>query len=151
MELKNQIKFSYLDSNIINKLVNQLLKKGNKYKSYLIINKVFEYIKNSNVNINPILLITVALNNVKPFIEVKSYKKRNVSLRVPSKISKNRQETLAIKWIIQGAKARKNKIFAINLAEELIDAYNYKGNAIKLKLEMHKLALLHKRFIFSKK
>lgn len=150
MELNDQIKISYLDSKLINRLINQILKKGNKNKSYLIINQIFKYIKSKN-NINPILFITVALNNVKPFIEVKSYKKRNVSLRVPSKITPYRQETLAIKWIIQGALARKNKKFAINLAEELIDAYSYKGNAIKSKLEMHKLALLHKRFIFSKK
>jgi small subunit ribosomal protein S7 len=152
MELKNQTKVSYLDSKIINRLVNLLLKKGNKYKSFLIINQVCNYIKESSLDIkNPILIITVALNNVKPFIEVKSYKKRNISLRVPSKITSARQETLAIKWIIQGAKLRKNKTFAINLAEELIDAYQYKGNAIKSKLEMHKLAVLHKRFIFSKK
>jgi small subunit ribosomal protein S7 len=154
MELKNQInnKISYLDSSLINKLINQILKKGNKYKSFLIMNKVFKYIKQeSGLNINPILLITIALNNVKPFIEVKSYKKRNVSLRVPSVISNDRQIALAIKWIIQGAKSRKNKEFAKNLADELIDAYSYKGNAIKSKLEMHKLAILHKRFIFSKK
>jgi small subunit ribosomal protein S7 len=154
MELKNQInnKISYLDSSLINKLINQILKKGNKYKSFLIMNKVFKYIKKeSGLNINPILLITIALNNVKPFIEVKSYKKRNVSLRVPSVISNDRQIALAIKWVIQGAKSRKNKEFAKNLADELIDAYSYKGNAIKSKLEMHKLAILHKRFIFSKK
>lgn len=154
MELKNQInnKISYLDSSLINKLINQILKKGNKYKSFLIMNKVFKYIKQeSGLNINPILLITIALNNVKPFIEVKSYKKRNVSLRVPSVISNDRQIALAIKWVIQGAKSRKNKEFAKNLADELIDAYSYKGNAIKSKLEMHKLAILHKRFIFSKK
>lgn len=150
MELKNQIKISYLDSQIINRLVNQILKKGNKYKSFGIIQEVFKIIK-KQTSINPILLITVALNNVKPFIEVKSYKKRNVSLRVPSQISKERQETLAIKWVIQGAKLRKNKNMSTNLAEELIDAYSYKGNAIKSKLEMHKLAILHKRFIFSKK
>ena len=120
MELKNQInnKISYLDSSLINKLINQILKKGNKYKSFLIMNKVFKYIKKeSGLNINPILLITIALNNVKPFIEVKSYKKRNVSLRVPSVISNDRQIALAIKWVIQGAKSRKNKEFAKNLAE----------------------------------
>lgn len=151
MELKNQTKVSYLDSKIINRLINQILKKGNKYKSLSILNQVIKYIKKSSINVNPILLITVALNNVKPFIEVKTYKKRNMSLRVPTKISKTRQETLAIKWIIQGAFARKNKQFATNLAEELMDAYEYKGHALKQKLEMHKLAILHKRFIFSKK
>ena len=151
MELKNKIKFSYLDSDVINKLINQLLKKGNKYTCFSIMNQVFDYIKKTDINMNPIVVVTVAINNVKPFIEVKSFKKRNMSLRVPSKISKGRQETLAIKWLIQGAALRKNKNFAINLAEEFIDAYQYEGNAIKSKLEMHKQAILHKRFIFSKK
>lgn len=147
MVLKNN-KISFLNSGLINLLINQLIKNGNKTNSIKMINKMVSFLKKQKPGIDPIYLIYKAIDNVKPYVEIKTFKQRNFSIQQPTQISKRRQEILAIRWIIQSAKSRKEKGFWLKLVNEFIDAYENKGASIAKKVQVHKLAIAQKRFLY---
>ena len=89
---------------------------------------------------------TKALENVKPSIEVKSRRVGGATYQVPIEIRESRREALAMRWIIQAARARTGKSMPECLADEFFDAFNNTGAAIKKKDDMHKMAEANKAF-----
>ena len=89
---------------------------------------------------------TKALENVKPSIEVKSRRVGGATYQVPIEIRDSRREALAMRWIIGAARGRSGKPMAACLADELFDAFNSTGTAIKKKDDMHKMAEANKAF-----
>ncbi|MDH7484344.1 MAG: 30S ribosomal protein S7 [Spirochaetales bacterium] len=87
-----------------------------------------------------------ALENVKPVIEVKSRRVGGATYQVPIEIRETRREALAMRWLIAAARARSGKPMSECLADELFDAYNNTGTAIKKKDDMHKMAEANKAF-----
>ncbi|HBE46394.1 30S ribosomal subunit protein S7 [uncultured spirochete] len=87
-----------------------------------------------------------ALENVKPSIEVKSRRVGGATYQVPIEIRESRREALAMRWLINAARARTGKAMAECLADELFDAFNNTGTAIKKKDDMHKMAEANKAF-----
>jgi small subunit ribosomal protein S7 len=87
-----------------------------------------------------------ALENVKPMVEVKSRRVGGSTYQVPVEIREARREALAMRWIIQAAKARKGRAMNERLADELLDAYNETGTAIKKKEDTHRMAEANKAF-----
>ncbi|MGB9686033.1 MAG: 30S ribosomal protein S7 [Rectinema subterraneum] len=87
-----------------------------------------------------------ALENVKPSIEVKSRRVGGATYQVPIEIRESRREALAMRWLINAARARTGKTMAECLADELFDAFNNTGTAIKKKDDMHKMAEANKAF-----
>ena len=87
-----------------------------------------------------------ALNNVKPNLEVRSRRVGGATYQVPVEVKSNRSQALALRWILDASRKRKNKTMAEKLSFELLDAYQKKGSAIKKKEDTHKMAESNKAF-----
>lgn len=87
-----------------------------------------------------------AIENAKPVVEVKSRRVGGATYQVPVEIRESRREALAMRWIIGASRSRSGKSMADKLADELMDAYNSTGTAIKKKEDMHKMAEANKAF-----
>jgi small subunit ribosomal protein S7 len=87
-----------------------------------------------------------AINNVKPIMEVKSKRIGGATYQVPTEVPAERQIRLAIKWIIEAARKKKGKPFAVRLSDELLAAYKNEGDAINTKINVHKMAEANKAF-----
>jgi small subunit ribosomal protein S7 len=91
-------------------------------------------------------LFTEAMNNVKPYLEVKSVRVGGANYQVPSPVSERRSFTLASRWLIDAARKRSGSSMLVKLAEELFDAVSSRGTAIKKKEDTHKMAEANKAF-----
>ena len=87
-----------------------------------------------------------ALDNVRPAVEVKSRRVGGATYQVPVEVRPSRQNALAMRWLIEAARKRGEKSMAQRLAAELFDAYNNRGNAIKKREDVHKMAEANKAF-----
>jgi small subunit ribosomal protein S7 len=87
-----------------------------------------------------------ALENAKPAVEVKSRRVGGATYQVPIEIRDSRREALAMRWIINASRSRSGKAMNEKLADELLDAFNGTGTAIKKKEDMHKMAEANKAF-----
>lgn len=94
----------------------------------------------------PLEVFQKAMDNVKPFLEVRSRRVGGATYQVPVEVSQDRRIALAIRWIIGFARARKGMPFAQKLASELMDAYQDQGAAVKKKQNTHKMAEANKAF-----
>jgi len=94
----------------------------------------------------PIKVFETAIENVKPLMEVRSKRVGGSSYQVPMQVNSKRQQSLAFRWIIEAARARKGKPMGVRLAEELTDAYNKQGGAITTRENVHKMAEANKAF-----
>ena len=95
---------------------------------------------------NPIDVFNKAVDNVKPVVEVKSRRVGGATYQVPVEIKEGRREALAMRWLINAARARNGKTMADKLADELMDAYNSTGAAFKKKEDTHRMADANKAF-----
>ena len=109
------------------------------------LHKEFNIIKEKTGK-DPIEVYNAALENVKPALEVKSRRIGGSNYQVPNEVSDERAQTLALRWIVNYAKTRNGKGMAINLANELIDASNGVGGAVKRREDTHKMAEANKAF-----
>jgi small subunit ribosomal protein S7 len=87
-----------------------------------------------------------AVNNVKPLIEVRSKRVGGASYQVPMQVNSKRQQSLAFRWILASARAKKGKPMHERLASELIDAYNEQGGAMTTRENVHRMAEANKAF-----
>jgi len=91
-------------------------------------------------------LFAEVLNNIKPVVEVKSRRVGGATYQIPVEIRQDRREALAMRWLIEAARSRNEKNMKLKLANELLDASNNRGNAIKKKEETHRMAEANKAF-----
>ncbi len=133
------------NSELVMKFINLLMLNGKK--------SIAENILYTSLNIlekkikkNKLDLLELAINNVKPIVEVKSRRVGGTTYQIPVEVRPKRSNTLAIRWIILSAKKRSKKKMFLNLAEELLDAINKKGYAIKKRDETHRIAESNKAF-----
>ena len=94
----------------------------------------------------PINIFNTAINNIKPTIEVRSRRVGGATYQVPVEVKQKRSQTLAIRWLVQASKKRKDKIMSDKICFELFDAYQGKGSAIKKKEDTHRMAESNKAF-----
>jgi len=94
----------------------------------------------------PLEVFETAVNNIKPLLEVRSKRIGGASYQVPMQVSPKRQQSLAFRWIIQSARAKKGKPMREHLASELIDAYNKHGAAMTTRENIHRMAEANKAF-----
>ena len=135
-------KFSSVD---IAKFVNVLMKAGKKSVAERIIYGALEQIK-KKTNKDPLEVFNLAVNNVKPVVEVKSRRVGGATYQVPVEISFERQESLALRWIVDAATSRKGTPMKDALAAEVVDAYNNTGTVVKKKEDTHKMAQANRAF-----
>ena len=126
-------------SEILQRFINKVVGRGKKSIAEGIIYDSFEIIKKKTGE-DPYKVFVKALSNAKPVLEVKSRRVGGSTYQVPVEVKPEKQEAIAMMWIINFARARKGIPFAQKLALELIDAYQNTGSTIKKKEDTHKMA-----------
>ena len=142
-------KITVLDSKfksaIVPKLINSIMYDGKKIVAQKIIYEAIEKIK-SKTKEEPINIFHEAINNIKPTVEVKSRRVGGATYQVPTEVKSKRAQTLAIRWLVEASRKRKNKYMSDKIFNEIYDAYEKKGLAIKKKEDVHKMAESNKAF-----
>ncbi len=121
------------------KLINNVMKGGRKSLAEKIVYSSFDIVKEKTGK-DPIEIFELALEKVRPLVEVKPRRVGGATYQIPIEIEKERGQKLAIKWIIAAARSVKGKRMEEKLAEEIINAANETGAAYKKKIDLHKMA-----------
>ena len=130
---------------IIPKLINSIMYDGKKVTAEKIVYEAIEKIK-TKLKDEPITVFNDAINNVRPTVEVRSRRVGGATYQVPVEVKTKRSQALALRWIIDASRKRKDKKMADKLFNEIYDAYQNKGSAIKKKEDTHKMAESNKAF-----
>ena len=141
-EINPDAKFGNL---VISKFMNTIMIQGKKSVAEAIVYGALEAIEGKTKS-DPIKVFEQALDNVMPSIEVRSRRVGGATLQVPHEVKKSRQQSLAIRWILEGARGKKGKPMAKRLAEELFDAFNKQGSAYTKRENTHKMAEANEAF-----
>jgi small subunit ribosomal protein S7 len=132
-------------SKIIAKLINQVMYAGKKGKAQTIVYKAFEIVKEKTGQA-PDEVFIKALENIKPALEVKSRRVGGANYQVPTEVREERSQALGLRWLVQYARERNAHTMYENLANEIIDAYNGTGAAVKKREDTHRMAEANKAF-----
>ena len=142
-------KITVLDSKfksaVIPKLINSIMYDGKKVVAEKIIYEAIEKIK-SKTKEEPINIFNEAINNIRPTVEVRSRRVGGATYQVPVEVKANRSQALAIRWLIDASRKRKDKKMSDKIFNEIYDAYQSSGSAIKKKEDTHKMAESNKAF-----
>ena len=128
------------------KFVNQIMCDGKKTTAQKIFYTALDEIQEKVAGEEPMTVFKKALENTKPQLEVRSRRVGGATYQVPVDVRPSRRLTLAIRWLVTYARARGEKKMSSRLANELIDAYNNRGNTIKKCEDVHKMADANKAF-----
>jgi small subunit ribosomal protein S7 len=131
---------------LVAKFVNSLMKDGKKSVAQKILYSAFDQLKEKVSGEEPLATFKKALDNVKPSLEVRSRRVGGSVYQVPVDVRPVRRTALAIRWMVEFSRKRGEKDMATRLANELADAYNNRGNSIKKKEEVHRMADANKAF-----
>tara|TARA_B110000438_G_scaffold6382_1_gene6328 strand:- start:1523 stop:1993 length:471 start_codon:yes stop_codon:yes gene_type:complete len=127
------------------KFINFVMYDGKKTTSERIIYGALDKIKEKTKQ-DPIKIFDEAINNIRPNLEVRSRRVGGATYQVPQEVKSKRSQTLALRWLLDASRKRKNKTMADKLFNELMDASQRKGSAIKKREDTHKMAESNKAF-----
>ena len=127
------------------KFINFLMYDGKKTTAEKIIYSALDRIKEKTKE-DPIKVFNEAINNIRPNLEVRSRRVGGATYQVPVEVKTKRSQTLALRWLLDSARKRKNKTMSEKLINELIDAFQKKGSAIKKREDTHRMAESNKAF-----
>ena len=133
------------NSKLVTKLVKRLMYDGKKGVAQTILYDAFDMIKEKTGS-EPMEVYEKALENLKPALEVKSRRVGGANYQVPVEVRADRSEALALRWLVQYARLRGGHSMAENLANEIIDASNGVGAAVKKREDTHRMAEANKAF-----
>ena len=131
---------------VLSKFINIVMYDGKKSKSEKIVYDALDIASKKLKISKPIDLFKTALNNVKPGIEVRSRRVGGATYQVPVEVKSKRAQALAIRWLVESARKRKDKHMSDKIFNELYDAYEKKGAAVKKREDVHKMAESNKAF-----
>ncbi len=129
----------------VSKLINHVMRKGKKSTARGIVYNAFEIIKQKSKK-DPIEIFEKAMENVSPHTEVRGKRVGGATYQVPFPVKAERAATLAMRWIIEASKSQKGKPMQEKLAEELMNASNNTGIALKKKENTHRMAQANRAF-----
>ena len=133
-------------SPLVSTLINAVMLSGKKALAQRIVYGAIEKMAEKLEKGNPVDLVLGALENIRPKIEVKSRRVGGATYQVPTEVPYERQQSLAFRWVVKAASARKGAPMSDSLASELIDAYNNTGSVVKKREETHKMAQANRAF-----
>ncbi len=143
---KHEISPDPLYNNVtVAKFINYIMRRGKKTIARKIVYGAFDIIKEKTKK-EPLEVFNLALENTSPLLEVKPKRVGGATYQVPREVKEDRKLTLAVRWIITGARSKKGKPMREKLAQELIDAANNTGWAIKKKTDTHRMAEANRAF-----
>jgi small subunit ribosomal protein S7 len=132
-------------SPVVTQLVNKILVDGKKQTAQRIVYTAMEGARDKN-GTDPVITLKRALDNVKPALEVKSRRVGGATYQVPVEVKGNRGMTLALRWLVTYAQQRREKTMADRLMNEILDASNGLGAAVKRREDTHKMAESNRAF-----
>src|SRR5688500_17651707 len=133
------------NSETIAKFVNVLMEHGKKSTAEKIVYGALDTITSRSKK-DAIEVFNLALDNVRPMVEVKSRRVGGATYQVPVEVRSARQMALAMRWITEAARTRSGKSMGTRLADELMDAAEKRGNAVKKREDVHRMAEANKAF-----
>jgi len=135
-------------SRLLAKFINMIMKDGKKSTAETIVYQALETLvdKLGKPAEKAPEIFAEVLEKVKPVVEVRSRRVGGATYQIPVEVRQDRREALAMRWLIESARSRQEKSMKVKLANELLDASNDKGNAIKKKEDTHKMAEANKAF-----
>ncbi len=125
---------------LVAKFINNLMRDGKKNVARRIFYEALEKLREKSGGEDPLKIFEKAVDNVKPLLETRTRRVGGANYQVPVEVRPERQISLAIKWIIRAARERHEKTMVERLANELWDAYNERGAAIKKRDDTHRMA-----------
>ncbi|GAB3700774.1 30S ribosomal protein S7 [Mariniluteicoccus flavus] len=132
-------------SPLVSQLVSKILLDGKKTVAQHIVYTALEGAQ-AKSGVDPVQTLKRALDNVKPSLEVKSRRVGGATYQVPVEVKPNRQTTLAMRWLVMFSRQRREKTMAERLMNEILDASNGLGAAVKRREDTHKMAEANKAF-----
>ena len=133
------------NSKVVTKLVNNIMLDGKKGTAQKIVYGAFEQIAEKTGK-DAMEVFEAAMNNLMPVLEVKARRIGGATYQVPVEVRPDRRQALALRWLTMFSRKRSEKTMTDRLANEIIDASNNTGNAVKRKEDMHKMADANKAF-----
>jgi small subunit ribosomal protein S7 len=134
------------NSELIAKVINYVMRRGKKSTAEKIVYGAIEEIRAKMKDQDPVEVLIKAIDNIKPRVEVRSRRVGGATYQVPVDVSPDRQMALALRWLINFAGTRKGMPMKKAMAQELLDAYQNQGNAVKKRDDTHKMAQANKVF-----
>ena len=132
-------------SKVVTKLINTIMLDGKKGIAQTILYEAFDIVKEKTGE-DPLTVFDKAMENIKPTLEVKSRRVGGSNYQVPIEVSPSRSQALGLRWLVKYARLRGGKGMAVNLANEIIDASNGTGAAVKKREDTHRMAEANKAF-----
>jgi small subunit ribosomal protein S7 len=142
-QLRPDPKFGSL---LASKFVNCLMVDGKKSVAQGVFYRALDIVAQKINDAEPIDVFTRAIENVKPAVEVRSKRVGGAAYQVPMQVNRNRQQSLAIRWILQAVRDKKGRAAHEKLAEEIIAAYKREGAAVTKRENVHRMADANKAF-----
>ena len=133
------------NSKVVTKIINTIMLDGKKGIAQTILYEAFDMVKEKTGE-EPLTVFEKALENVKPSLEVKSRRVGGSNYQVPVEVTPARSQALGLRWLVRYARLRSGKGMAENLANEITDAYNGTGAAVKKREDTHRMAEANKAF-----
>ncbi|GKI15789.1 30S ribosomal protein S7 [Allofournierella sp.] len=133
------------NSKMVTRLINSIMLDGKKGVAQKIVYDAFEIVKEKTGN-DPLEMFEKALENIMPSLEVKARRVGGSTYQVPLEVRPERRETLGLRWLTTYARARNERTMRERLANEIMDAVNGTGNAVKKREDTHKMADANKAF-----
>ena len=134
------------NSPVATALINKILLHGKRSTAESIVYAALEGCREKSGGVDPVITLKRALDNVKPTLEVKSRRVGGATYQVPMEVKAGRATTLALRWMIDYSRQRREKSMAERLQNELLDASNGLGAAVKKREDTHKMAEANKAF-----
>ena len=134
------------DSALVGKLISKVMLDGKRSLAERIVYAAIDMANEGTDSIDPLEVITRAIENAKPRVEVKSRRVGGATYQVPVEVPASRQTSLALRWIVDYSRGRKGASMQRALALEILDAFKNQGNAIKKRDDTHKMAAANKAF-----
>ena len=132
-------------SEVVSKFINSIMYDGKRSTAEKILYDALEKIKSKSKE-DPIKVFNTAISNVKPNLECRSRRVGGATYQVPVEVKSKRAQALALRWLMDATRKRKNKTMADKLYSEILDASQNKGSAIKKREDTHKMAEANKAF-----
>jgi small subunit ribosomal protein S7 len=145
-EKRPVVEDSKYHSVLVARLINTVMERGKKTIAQKIVYNALDKIAEKFPQTSPLEVLQRAIENVKPKLEVKSRRVGGATYQVPMEVPPDRQLSLALRWVVDFADARKGVPMKDSLAAEIIDAYQGQGSAIRKRDEVHKMAQANKAF-----
>jgi small subunit ribosomal protein S7 len=130
---------------LVTQLINKVLLDGKKSLAERMVYKALEVISERTSN-DPVITLKKAVENVRPLLEVRSRRVGGANYQVPVEVRPSRGTTLALRWLVNNSRARKEHSMAERLVGEIMDAANGQGVSVKRREDMHKMAEANKAF-----